>query len=78
MPRLSNCEYGRRINAKLGEKDKTKNWLIDEVKTVTGLYFDSSYLSKIKRGELKTPGIIAAINEILEIDLPQDTDENNT
>lgn len=48
----------------LGESHE---WLIEKVATATGLYFDRSYLNKIKVGQLSTPKIVQAIREILDI-----------
>lgn len=60
-------EYGKKIKFRLLEMDKTQVWLISEVRAKTGLYFDDSYLYKIMFGSLRTPKIVTAINEILEI-----------
>lgn len=60
-------EYGKKIKFRLLEMEKPQIWLISEVRAKTGLYFDDSYLYKIMFGSLRTPKIIAAINEILEI-----------
>lgn len=59
--------FGKEIKKKLVDMDKNQNWLILEVASRTGLYFDSSYLHKIMTGQLNTPKIIQAIREILEI-----------
>lgn len=60
--------YGKEIKKRLVDIEKNQNWLIDQVKERTGLFFDSSYLHKIMTGSLKTPSIVAAINEILNIE----------
>ena len=59
--------YGKRIEKRLIDLDKNQEWLIAQVKEKTGLYCDSSYMHKIKTGQLATPKIIAAINETLGI-----------
>lgn len=59
--------YGKRIEKKLIDLDKNQEWLIAKVKEKTGLYFDNSYMHKIKTGQLATPKIVAAINEILGV-----------
>lgn len=69
------CSYGTKIKMCLIESNKEQNWLIDEVKSLTGLYFDSSYLYKIMAGKIKTPTIIAAINQVLGIEYPDDAKE---
>ena len=58
---------GRTIKKRLIDLDKNQLWLVEQVKQATGLYFDSSYLQKIMTGVLKTPGILLAIREILDI-----------
>ena len=59
--------YGKRIEKKLIDLEKSQEWLIERVKEKTGLYCDSSYMHKIKTGQLATPKIVAAINEILGV-----------
>lgn len=58
-------DYGKRIKIRLIELGLTQKQLTEMVAKKTGKYFDTSYLSKVIRGKLKTPGIVAAINEIL-------------
>lgn len=60
-------EYGKEIKKRLIDLDKSQNWLIEQVKVRTGLFFDSSYMHKILTGSAETPSIISAINEILNI-----------
>lgn len=60
-------EYGKKIKLCLLDMGHTQTWLISEVRIKTGLYFDDSYLYKIMFGTVRTPKIIAAINEILGI-----------
>jgi len=69
------CGYGTKIKKCLIESNKEQNWLIDEVRSSTGLYFDSSYLHKIMTGKIKTPKIIAAINEALGIEYPDEAEK---
>ena len=65
--------FGKEIKKKLVDLEKNHCWLIDQVCTQTGLYFDRSYLHKIMVGKLETPKIVEAIREILDIpDTPQD------
>lgn len=59
--------YGKRIEKKLIDLDKNQEWLIERVREKTGLYFDSSYMHKIKTGKIATPKVVAAINEILGV-----------
>ncbi len=61
--------FGKEIKKRLVDIDRTQTWLIEQVRGVTGLYFDRSYMYKIQTGRLATPKIIQAICEIL--DLPE-------
>ena len=58
-------DYGKSIKHRLIDMDKTQKWLQDAVTEKTGLYMDRSYMTKILTGQLETPKIVAAINEIL-------------
>ena len=58
-------EYGKAVKIRLTELGKTQNWLIEEVKAKTGLFFDSSYLHKILCGKEKSENILSAINQVL-------------
>ena len=62
-------QFGKAIKHRLIDLDKQQTWLIDAVAEKTGLYFDSSYLYKIMIGVHKTPKIISAICEILDIQM---------
>ena len=64
---MQTTDYGKTIKHRLIDAGKTQDELIREVKEKTGLYFDSSYLSKIINGRLATPKIVCAINDILGI-----------
>lgn len=59
--------FGKEIKKRLIDLGCNQNWLIDQVKQKTGLYFDTSYMGKILAGKLNTPSIIQAICEILDI-----------
>ena len=60
--------FGKDIMKKLVDLEKPQIWLIEQVSAKTGLYFDDSYLYKIKTGQLETPRIVQAIREILELE----------
>lgn len=60
-------EYGKAIKVRLVELGVDQNWLIEQVRSKTGLYFDSSYLHKIMCGTEKSKTITTAIDEILNI-----------
>lgn len=59
--------FGKDIGKRLIDLDRPQVWLIDQVRQRTGLYFDDSYLYKIKTGQLSTPKIVQAIRDILDI-----------
>jgi len=59
--------FGKDIGKRLIDLDKPQIWLIEEVRNKTGLYFDDSYLYKIKTGKLTTPKVVQAIREILDL-----------
>lgn len=61
--------FGKDIGKRLIDLERPQVWLIDQVRQRTGLYFDDSYLYKIKTGQLSTPKIVQAIRDIL--DLPE-------
>lgn len=66
MPELT--ALGKEIKIRLIELGKPQRWLIEEVKSKTGLYFDDSYLRKINIGTNSNPKIVSAIKEILSIE----------
>ena len=59
--------FGKDIGKRLIDLDRTQAWLIEEVRNKTGLYFDDSYMYKIKTGQLSTPKVVQAIRDILEL-----------
>ena len=59
--------FGKECKKRLIDLDKPQMWLIEQVRAATGLYFDDSYLYKIKTGQLATPKIVQAIRDILDI-----------
>ena len=63
--------FGKDIGKRLIDLNKPQTWLIGEVRSKTGLYFDDSYLNMIKSGLLSTPMVVQAFGEIL--DLPMDS-----
>ena len=68
--------FGKDIGKRLIDLERPQVWLIDQVRQRTGLYFDDSYLYKIKTGQLATPKIVQAICAIL--DLPLDEQSQRT
>lgn len=61
-------DFGKEIKIRLIEIGKTQNWLIEQIKTRTGLYFDDGYLYKVLTGKNKNPKIVEAIKQILEME----------
>lgn len=68
------CRFGKIVKTKLIEIEQKQDWLIQEVRNRTGLYFDTSYMHKILTGQNANQKIIAAIREIL--DLPEENEES--
>lgn len=67
-------EFGVAVKTELMLIGQTQKWLREEVNKSTGLFVDSSYMSKILSGERNAPRVKAAIGTILH--LPDDeTDE---
>ncbi len=62
--------FGKSVKIRLIEMEKTQDWLIEQVRNRTGLFFDSSYLWKIMNGVVATPGMVEAIREILDLPDP--------
>lgn len=61
------CDFGKEVKKKLIDIDQTQEWLCNEVNNDTGLYIDSSYMSKVLTGKLSTPSIVSSIKKILKI-----------
>ena len=61
--------YAKQVKIKLVEMGHTQKWLIDEIKKILPKkYIDTSNLYKIFVGEIKSPEIEHAINQIVGID----------
>ena len=61
-------DYGKRVKCRLIELNRTQKWLEASINERTGLYMDRSYIGKILTGQLASPKVIAAINDILGFD----------
>ena len=59
--------FGKEIKKRLVDMERNQMWLIEQVRSRTGLYFDGSYLYKVMAGKLDTPKVVQAIQEILDI-----------
>lgn len=68
-------EFGKDIGKRLIDIGQSQMWLIERVKESTDLYFDDSYLYKIKTGRLSTPKIVQAIRDILQ--LPESSNDQS-
>lgn len=64
---MQNTNYSKRVKKRLVDMGQTQVWLMEQVREKTGLYVDSSYLSKIFTGKEPGERIVTAINEILGI-----------
>lgn len=65
-------DFGLEVKIELLRRGMKQDALIEEIKK-RGLFCDSSYLSKIFRGERNAPKIVDAIRNIL--DFPEDGKE---
>ena len=68
MAKQGLCPFGKEIKKRLVDIDENQEWLIQQVKADTGLFFDSSYMHKILTGKLATPSIVASIKKILHLE----------
>lgn len=66
-------DYGKSIKKRLIDIGQSQEWLISQIKDKTGLFCDGGYLYKVFTGQRSAPSIVAAINEILELDGKEDT-----
>ena len=72
MPMAQLTVYGKEVKKRLIDIGQSQEWLICKIKEKTGLFCDGGYLYKIFVGERNAPSIVAAINEILELDGKED------
>ena len=63
-------DFGLCVKTELLRRGKEQRWLEQRITENTGLYVDSSYLSKIFTGQRKASKIVQAICEILELSDP--------
>ena len=73
---MNSCKltnFGLSVKTSLLHMGKEQKWLEQQITEKTGLYVDSSYLSKIFTGQRNAPKVVQAIREILDIpDTTQD------
>lgn len=60
-------DFRKKVKYRLIDLEKSQKWLEEQIREKTGLFIDSSYLTKIYNGERNAPKIKAAICEILDI-----------
>lgn len=60
-------DFRKKVKYRLIDLEKSQKWLEEQIREKTGLFIDSSYLTKIFNGERNAPKIKAAICEILDI-----------
>lgn len=58
-------DFGLYVKTELLRRGKEQKWLENEIRERTGLYVDSSYLSKIFTGQRNAPKVVEAIEAIL-------------
>ena len=63
-------DFGLCVKTELLRRGKEQKWLEQRIREKTGLYVDSSYLSKIFTGQRNAPKVVQAICDILEIPAP--------
>ena len=68
MPKLTPCEFGRKVLIALMDSGQTQTWLVGEVHKDTGWYFDAQYLHKILCGKSTNQKIMDSISKILELE----------
>ena len=67
---MNSCKltgFGLSVKTRLLHMGKEQKWLEQQITKKTGLYVDSSYLSKIFTGQRNAPKVVQAIREILDI-----------
>lgn len=60
-------DFGKTVKKRLIDIGHNSDWLVDEVRKKTGLYFDSAYLSRVLRGKNNSPKIREAICDVLDL-----------
>lgn len=66
--------FGKAVKKRLVDIECGDKWLVDRVREATGLYFDSSYLHKIRTGKAAPEKIISAMCDILDLPYPKKSD----
>lgn len=62
-------DFGLCVKTKLLQMGKEQKWLEEVISEKTGLYVDNGYMYKIFTGQRNAPKIVAAICEVLSIEV---------
>ena len=62
-------DFGLCVKTKLLQMGKEQKWLEEAISEKTGLYVDNGYMYKILTGQRNAPKIVAAICEVLSIEV---------
>ena len=65
-------DFGLCVKTKLLQMGKEQKWLEEAVSEKTGLFVDNGYMYKILTGQRNAPKIVAAICEVLNIQVQQE------
>ena len=65
-------DFGLCVKTELLRRGKDQKWLEEEVSQRTGLFVDNGYMYKILTGQRNAPKIVAAICEVLGIEVNGD------
>lgn len=65
-------DFGLCVKTKLLQQGKSQKWLEEVVSEKTGLYVDNGYMHKILTGQRNAPKIVAAICDVLNIQVQQE------
>ncbi|MBQ7736998.1 MAG: XRE family transcriptional regulator [Oscillospiraceae bacterium] len=74
---MATTDFSKTVRKRLIDLDKSPDWLCQQVSEKTGLYFDSSYYSKVLRGVYAPEKMVRAICEVLDIPMPEAGKEGN-
>lgn len=61
-------DFGMEVKLELMKRNKTQNWLIEEIKKLNPtMFIDSSILYKVLTGQVRSGKIVDSVKAILEI-----------
>ena len=70
---MNSCKltpFGLCVKTELLRLGKEQKWLETQIRETTGMYVDSSYLSRIFKGQRNAPRVVKAICDILCLEAP--------